>query len=325
MPAILEKLWYGGHRAYWLLIPLAWVYRAVSACRRHVLQRFCQQRFNVPVIVVGNLSVGGVGKTPLVITLATKLQEKGIKVGIVSRGYGARLTVFPHEVTLDNTAADVGDEPLLIRQKTGCPVVIAPKRVQAVRYLLDHHHPQVIISDDGLQHYAMGRAIEIVVIDGQRGLGNGRCLPAGPLREPPGRLKQAALVVVNQGQWPAAYPMTMTPGPLTCLVSRQAVAKEALKVPIAAMAAIGNPQRFFSTLQQMGLIFQQYSFPDHHFFTANELQFSESSVIMTEKDAVKCQVFAREGWYVLPVEATLPDLFWQALWSQEQLKGLIST
>ncbi|MDX1836511.1 tetraacyldisaccharide 4'-kinase [Legionella taurinensis] len=325
MPAMLEKLWYGGYRAYWLLVPFAWLYQAASACRRFFLQRFRQQQFQVPVIVVGNLSVGGVGKTPLVIAIARQLQDKGIKVGIVSRGYGARLAAFPHEVTPDNTAAEVGDEPLLIREKTGCPVVIAPKRVEAVRYLLQHHHPQVIVSDDGLQHYAMGRAIEIAVIDGQRGLGNGWCLPAGPLREPPGRLKEAQLVVVNQGSWPNAYPMTLTPGALTHLVSRRPVAKEELTLPIAAMAAIGNPQRFFSTLQQMGLIFQQYSFPDHHFFTANELQFSESSVIMTEKDAVKCHSFAREGWYVLPVEATLPDLFWQALWSQEQLKGLIST
>lgn len=325
MPSFLEKLWYDRKFLPWLLLPLTLVYRVVTLIRRIYLQSFVQQEWPVPLIVVGNLSVGGVGKTPLVVALAKAFQQKGLRVGIVSRGYGGQGFSLPHEVTLESQAAIVGDEPLLIARKTGCPVVIAAKRVKAVRYLLDKFQSQVIISDDGLQHYAMGRAIEVVVIDGIRGFGNGWCLPSGPLREPPKRLKKADLWVVNGGEWQGAHNMTLKPGLLTQLISGHTIDASQLPTPVAAVAGIGHPQRFFQTLSQMGLTCMPYSFSDHHLFQPKDLQLMEKSVVMTEKDAVKCESFASESWYFLPVEARLSESFWQALWSHEQLKRLALT
>lgn len=323
MSQFIEKLWYNKHFLRWFLWPFALLYQLVVAIRRIFLQYFWQRQFSVPIIIVGNLTVGGVGKTPLVIALAKQLQAKGLRVGIVSRGYGATTTQFPYEVSATDQANLVGDEPLLLARKTGCPVVIAPKRVQAVQYLLDNYQSQIIISDDGLQHYAMGRAVEIVVIDGMRRLGNGFCLPAGPLRENVNRLQKSDLIVVNEGKWPGAYSMILQPGSLTHLITGQNVAVNALEFPVAAVAAIGHPQRFFTTLQSLGIPFKKYPFPDHHHFSKNELQFTEKAVIMTEKDAVKCQAFAADTWYFLPVEAKLSDSFWEALWSHEQLQGHI--
>lgn len=323
MLSFIDRLWYGNHPLRWLLWPLAVIYKLVISVRRSYLQRFSQKKFSVPVIVVGNLTVGGAGKTPLVIALARQFVEKGLRVGIVSRGYGAALKAFPHEVAVTDSAKQVGDEPLLIARKTGCPVVIAPKRVQAVRYLLDRYQSDVILSDDGLQHYAMGRAIEIVVIDGLRKLGNGFCLPAGPLREGIKRLQKSDLIVVNGGEWPGAHSMSLEAGALTQLSSGEEVNIKALQTPVAAVAAIGHPERFFTTLQQMGVNLKKYPFPDHHHFQQNELQFTEKTVVMTEKDAVKCQAFAADSWYFLPVEAKLDDSFWQALWAHERLQGYL--
>ncbi|KTD61402.1 tetraacyldisaccharide 4'-kinase [Legionella spiritensis] len=321
----LEKLWYGRHPGRWLLVPAAMIYRIVITLRRFFLRTFRQQQFSVPVIVVGNLSVGGAGKTPLVIALAKQLSQKGLRVGIVSRGYGAQIRSFPHEVMPDDLAETVGDEPLLLANKTGCPVVIAPMRVDAVHFLLDNYDSQIIISDDGLQHYKMGRAIEIVVIDGVRGMGNGWCLPAGPLREPVSRLKEADFLVVNGGEWPGAYPMTLRSGRLTHLVHGREIGIEELRTPVAAVAGIGNPQRFFTSLKQLGMSFQPVIFPDHHLYKASDLTFSTASVVMTEKDAVKCRSFAGDAWYFLPVEAVVSELFWQALWAHKQLKRLAFT
>jgi tetraacyldisaccharide 4'-kinase len=323
MSQFIEKLWYNKHFLRWFLWPLALFYRLVMAIRRVFLQCFWQRQFPVPIIIVGNLTVGGVGKTPLVIALAKQLQAKGLRVAIISRGYGAAITQFPYEISAVDKASLVGDEPLLLARKTGCPVVIAPKRVQAVQYLLDKYQSQIIISDDGLQHYAMGRAIEIVVIDGVRRLGNGLCLPAGPLRESASRLQKSDLIVVNEGQWPGAHSMILQPGELTHLATGRNVDIHTLEFPIAAIAAIGHPQRFFTTLQRLGLSFKQYPFPDHHPFSKNELQFTEKMVIMTEKDAIKCQAFAEDAWYFLAVEAKLSDSFWEALWSHERLQGYI--
>lgn len=319
----VEELWYRSHPLRWVLWPFSLIYRMIVALRRAWLTRFCQHQFTVPIIVVGNITVGGVGKTPLVIALAKQLQLKGLRVGIVSRGYGARIKQFPHRVLSDDSAAMVGDEPLLLARRTNCPVVIAPNRVQAVQYLLDNEQSQIILSDDGLQHYSMGRAIEIVVIDGVRQLGNGLCLPAGPLREKASRLAESDILVVNSGEWPGAYPMHLQAGELTHLVSGEKVGLENLTLPVAAVAAIGHPERFFATLQSMGINMIQYSFPDHHYFCADELNFNEKTVVMTEKDAVKCQSFAADSWYFLPVEAQLGDSFWQMLWSHEQLKGYV--
>lgn len=297
-------------------------YQAMSLLRRFYLEAFCQQHFPVPVIVVGNLTVGGTGKTPVVIALAQQFKARGLRVGIVSRGYGALVREFPHEVHPNAPAKLVGDEPLLIAQKTNCPVVIAPKRVEAVQYLLNHHQSQVIISDDGLQHYAMGRSVEIAVIDGQRGLGNGLCLPAGPLRERRRRLESVDFIIVNTGTWPNAYTMHLVPGNLTQLVSGKTTVCSTVTEPVAAVAAIGHPERFFSTLKALGIIYCAYPFSDHYLFTPKDFKFKEKIIVMTEKDAVKCESFAHEFMYYLPVQAKLSDAFWDALWSHEALQGL---
>jgi tetraacyldisaccharide 4'-kinase len=321
----IDNLWYKKHPLGWVLWPFTIAYRIIIKLRRTYLLYFRQQQFPVPVIIVGNLTVGGVGKTPLVIALAQEMRAKGLRVGIVSRGYGARIRQFPYEVSPHDSASLVGDEPLLIAKKTSCPVIIAPKRVQAVKYLLAQHQSQIIISDDGLQHYTMGRAIEIIVIDGLRKLGNTLCLPAGPLREGASRLRESDLLVVNEGEWPGAYQMRLQPGKLTNLATGQVIDAKTLSSPVAAVAAIGHPQRFFTTLDNMGILFNRYPFPDHHHFQVNELQFPEKIVVMTEKDAVKCQSFAADSWYFLPVEAKLCDSFWQTLWSHKRLQGYRGT
>lgn len=322
MSVFINQVWYGTMwPIQWLLSPFSLVYKLAMSIRRRYLERFCQMCSPVPLIVIGNISVGGVGKTPLVIELAQKLGEKGVKVGIVSRGYGAQIKQFPYEIQLNDEASLVGDEPLLLAQKTQCPVVIAPQRTAAIHYLLEHHQCQIILSDDGLQHYRMGRAIEIAVIDGTRGLGNGFCLPAGPLRESAARLKQVDFIIVNEGRWPNAYTMQLQPEPLMQLTTSKTVKPNELQGKIAAIAGIGNPQRFYSTLSKLDIKFTSYSYPDHYQFKANDLKHGADAVIMTEKDAIKCRSFAMNELYFLPVKAVLDDSFWDALWSHQQLQG----
>ena len=317
--------WYHKHYLRWLLMPLSWVYLVVCSLRRIYLVRFKQQHFPVPVIVVGNITVGGVGKTPLVIALAQRLRKQGLGVGIVSRGYGATIKQFPYEVKPQDPAILVGDEPLLMAKKTHCPVVIAPKRVEAADFLLKHHSCDVIISDDGLQHYALGRALEIVVIDGQRGLGNGLCLPAGPLREPKKRIGRADFTIVNGGQFPDAYSMELKPGHLRHLPTGDKKLPAQFSEIAAAVAGIGHPQRFFNTLLELGLNFKPYPFNDHHVFQENDMQFLENWIVMTEKDAVKCHAFAKDNMYYLPVSASIDEAFWAALWSHKCLQDFVST
>lgn len=319
------KLWYGKKSMRWLLWPLSLVYQLVTWLRCLYLKRFNEMTFNVPIIVVGNLTVGGVGKTPLVIELARVLKTHNLRVGIVSRGYGASVKSFPHDVCVTDNAKLVGDEPLLLAIKTGCPVVIAPKRVSAVQYLLDKYQTDIIISDDGLQHYAMGRSIEVVVIDGVRGFGNGLCLPAGPLRESTRRLQDVDFVIVNGDSsktFPkSTYRMDLVPESLIKLTSKESVPWNSLQQPVAAIAGIGNPERFFNMLETLGITFKPYSFPDHYTFKPNDLLKIESNIVMTEKDAVKCAAFATETMYCIPVEARLSESFWNALWSHKKLRS----
>lgn len=327
----IDTFWYAKHPLRWILLPFTLIYCMLTFFRRIYLQWFAQQQYPVPIIVVGNLTVGGVGKTPLVIALANQLQSRGLRVGIVSRGYGSTIKHYPHEVHRESDAALVGDEPLLLAKKTDCPVVIAPKRAKAIQYLLDNHQSQIIISDDGLQHYAMGRAVEIVVIDGLRGLGNGFCIPAGPLREGVGRLQQVDFIVVNGASSASTFPleslkkpvyqMAFLPGQLTQLVSGKTVDVSELQGPIAAVAAIGHPKRFFTTLKGMGMVFKEYPFSDHHRFQLEDFSFKEKVVVMTEKDAVKCVSFATEQMYFLPIDVKIDDQFWDVLCSHNQLKG----
>jgi tetraacyldisaccharide 4'-kinase len=322
MQQFSEHFWYKKHPLRWVLRPLSWVYRAVTVIRRWYLSHFCRIEALIPVIVVGNITVGGVGKTPLVVLLAQQLQQKGLSVGIVSRGYGATISQEVYEIQKGDLASHVGDEPLFLAEKTCCPVVIAKKRPLAVQYLIAHHHPDIIISDDGLQHYRMGRAIEIVVIDGTRGLGNGLCLPAGPLREGSARLKEVDFVIANEGAWPGGYSMHLNPGVIRHIATNKPLIKSSLiDNTVAAVAGIGNPARFYSTLGQLGIHFVPYYFPDHHPFKLSDFTHMNRPIVMTEKDAVKCRAFSTDTMYCLPVEAQLCKAFWDALWLHPHLKG----
>jgi tetraacyldisaccharide 4'-kinase len=284
----------------------------------------------VPVIVVGNLTVGGVGKTPLVMALTAHFKSRNLKVGIVSRGYRSKLRQFPYEVNINDSADLVGDEPLLLAQKTHVPVVIAPKRWQAVDYLIQKHACQVVISDDGLQHTAMGRALEIVVVDGANGFGNGFCLPAGPLREPISRLNSVDFIFIHgdnntnillDSTCVPKYRMDLQAKYLLHLTSGLRVAAGGnLPTPIAALAGIGRPERFFDSLRALGYVFNAYSFTDHHAFISSDLNFTEPTVLMTEKDAVKCTAFFTDAMYALSVEAQVCPAFWSALDAHPKLK-----
>ena len=317
---MLTKAW--DRNAPWLVLltPLEALFTWAARRRRQGYVNGAKPvyRAPVPVIIVGNISVGGVGKTPLTIFLAQLLREQGYQPGIVSRGYGAGATDFPFAVTADSVPAEAGDEPVLIAQRSDCPVVIDPQRPRAVEYLLAQHpEVNVILSDDGLQHYALARDIEIAVVDGSRGLGNSRCLPAGPLREPPERLQEVDFVVVN-GDGSAAidgFTMKVRSGALVNLASGEQVNLQDWQGrSVHAVAGIGNPERFFAGLTAAGLQVQSHPFKDHHPFVAADLNFTGPlPVIMTEKDAVKCRAFAGpEHWY-LRIDAELEPAFAEQL------------
>lgn len=315
----LINAWY--QKNPWLnaLRPLAWVFRGVVRVRRWLWQRRGQRsQFAVPVIVVGNLTVGGSGKTPLVLALLEWLKAQGQQPGVVSRGYGGQGAEYPCLVDATSLASKVGDEPLLIARRSGCPVVVDPNRVRAVQTLLSNTDCTVVISDDGLQHYALHRDVEIVVVDGQRRFGNELCLPAGPLREPLSRLKQVDAVVVNGGApLPGEWLMQLQPSATLCRVAHsehtQPVAALAGQV-VHAVAGIGNPERFFAQLRAAGCTVITHAFPDHHRYTAQDLAFADDySVVMTEKDAVKCVGFAGDSVWYWPVTAVLPAEFWERL------------
>lgn len=268
-----------------------------------------QIRVEVPVIVVGNISVGGTGKTPLVIWLIEQLRQWGFRPGVLSRGYGGKAEHYPLRVT-ENTPAEVcGDEPLLIALRTGAPVMVAPDRVTAARALLRSGEVDVLVTDDGLQHYRLARDLEFCVVDGQRGLGNAALLPAGPLREPASRLGQVDWVAVNgEGFEPPeqGFRFTLAGEPVAALIGGASRALADFESPVHAVAGIGNPERFFASLEAEGLSIIRHAFADHHRFTAADLAFGDTlDVIMTEKDAVKCRAFADARCWYRPVSAQL--------------------
>ncbi len=316
MEAWLNSIWYGPRKAPWLLRPLAWLFAALVALRRLAYARgwFRSTRLPLPVIVVGNLTVGGTGKTPLTLWLVEQLQQRGLRPAVVMRGYGGSCARSGRttRVTATHSAAEVGDEALLIAQRSGCIVVVARDRVAAARHAIDEG-AQLIIADDGLQHLRLWRDLEIIVVDGVRRFGNGWMLPAGPLREPLQRLGGNAIVVQNGGETPVcagALRMQVTgnslrrvdgqgsPEPLSAWRHRS----------VHALAAIGNPDRFFALLESAGLQLDRHVLPDHHALTPQVLQRHQGHpLLMTEKDAVKCRGFAQpEHWY-LPVQAIFSD------------------
>lgn len=315
----VTRAWYTGSPWLHPLRPLGALVGRVARKRREQLQKAAQ---SVPVLVVGNITVGGTGKTPLVIALCKAAAAHGLKVVVISRGYGARPPSFPWQVQTEHSPVHAGDEPLLIHTAAGVPVIIDPQRARALTAALALT-PDLVISDDGLQHYALPRTAEIAVVDGERGLGNGRCLPAGPLREPADRLGQVDWVVVNGHggfRYPGAFTMTLeTEG------VRNAATGETLSLAdfaarqthVHAIAGIGHPARFFDTLLRAGLSVTAHPFPDHHVYSDADLALpGDAPVVMTEKDLVKCQAFISSRIWVLPVTASLPESFFEALWAR---------
>lgn len=307
----LNRLWYGGGAPPWWLIPGSLLYGAVAGARRDLYRRriLRSARMRVPVLVVGNLSVGGTGKTPLVCWLVQRLGAAGMRPGVVSRGHGGS-SRRERLIATGDDPAEVGDEPLLIARRTGVPVAIGRDRAAAAR-LLEGEGCRTIVSDDGLQHYALHRDCEIVVIDGERRLGNGWLLPAGPLREAAPRLEGADAVVINGGQTPPDGTFRMR------LVGRDAVALAGgERRPLAAfagrtvhaVAGIGHPERFFRLLRAGGIEVIEHPRDDHARLTGADIEFGDDRpVLMTEKDAVKCAGIAGgRQWYV-PVAAEIDD------------------
>ncbi len=292
-----------------LLIPLSWLFWLLTISRRKAYEIGLLKSYRpvVPLIVVGNISVGGTGKTPLVIWLVEQLRQAGYRPAVISRGYGGGRTAA-QAVLAHSSPADVGDEPILLARRTGCPVWVGADRVAVQRALLQAHPDcNILISDDGLQHYRMQRDIELVVVDAARGFGNGFLLPAGPLREPLSRLSRVDALVYNGRQAPAGgYGMMFRAGVLHNLLDSGLTTEIAALQGqrIHAVAGIGNPRRFFQQLHDLGLTAETHAFVDHHAFRAEDLAFAgDAPVLMTEKDAVKCAAFARSNWWYLPVDA----------------------
>lgn len=316
MSARVERAWYNGAWWLWLLAPLSVLFGLISALRRTLFKLGFKPvyRAPVPVIVVGNLSVGGNGKTPVVVWLVHWLRAQGYNPGVISRGYGGKSEHYPLLVTHDTAASVAGDEPVLIVKRTGCPLVVSPKRGEAAALLVSCG-VDIIISDDGLQHYALARDIELVVVDGKRRFGNGHLLPMGPLRERKWRLNQVDAIINNGG--PAKYNeflMTLAPGSLVA-VSDHADEESDKLAPsppsrVHALAGIGHPPRFFSMLEQLGFTLEQrIALGDHQAVANSQLHSLHSApLLITEKDAVKWPGGHDNTWYV-PVDAQLPLAF----------------
>lgn len=321
----IEKSWYNKNPLVFILLPLTLLFWLLSSIRRGLFKLgfLSSTQVSASVIVVGNISVGGNGKTPLVVFLCHWLKQNGFRPGVISRGYGGSGISYPKTVDTDCKPEHVGDEAVMMKQHLGCPLVVDPKRTRGAAFLIEQHQCDVVICDDGLQHYALKRDIEIVVIDGQRRFGNGFLLPTGPLRESQRRLSSVDFKVVNGGKAKVdEYLMSLEPGQLVNVkYPQQTKSISSLNRSVVAAAAIGNPKRFFDLLSAKNVkIKQTLTFNDHHMFTKGDLP--KETVLMTEKDAVKCRDFAHEDWWYLPVSAKLTEHFKKMLLAQlTQLKS----
>lgn len=319
--AFLQGLWYDG-RMRWLsiaLVPLSWLFGVVAAGRRWAYRAgwFKSHRVGRPVIVVGNITVGGVGKTPLTIWLASHLAARGVRVGVVLRGYGGRSASWPRDVTSESAAAEVGDEAVLLASRTSSIVVAGPDRVADARRAIERG-AQIVLCDDGLQHYRLARDCELAVLDAERGLGNGRLLPAGPLREPPARLGSVDLVVRTHREGAAASEVDSLPHSVAAvarlthavsLTSGEVRPLAAFKgMRVHAFAAIGHPEAFFRALAAAGLDVDRRAAPDHAALTPADVEFADDApVLMTEKDAVKCRAFADARLWAVRMEIEMSE------------------
>ncbi|UQB41407.1 tetraacyldisaccharide 4'-kinase [Thiomicrospira microaerophila] len=308
------------------LKPLSWWVCRIAKARLKGFETHPPQSPGL-VIVVGNIVVGGTGKTPFIIWLVKRLTLAGYRVGVIARGVGGKASSWPQIVTEDSKANEVGDEPVLLAQKLGCPVVVAPKRAQALERLLKDFQVDMVISDDGLQHYELARDIELVMLDASRpnqGLGNGLCLPAGPLREPISRLSKVDFVVFNgmrpdELNFKARFVGSMQLKPVRFVSVLNAEIHQSISAFKGqqgyAVAGIGHPERFYASLMSLNIETEQLSFPDHHAFRKSDFAGldPEKPLFMTSKDAVKCKSFAKGNWWVLEVEPTCDPALEQAL------------
>ncbi|MCK0164650.1 tetraacyldisaccharide 4'-kinase [Marinobacter sp. S6332] len=332
MTSLVDRLWYGKGRPLLLLTPLSWLYRTIAEARRRKAVEVQTKKLGVPVVVVGNITAGGTGKSPLTAWLVSAMKAEGWRPVVLSRGYGGKASDYPLLVTEDTLPSLAGDEPVMLAQAGRVPVIVDPDRRRAASFALDNALGDVLISDDGLQHYRLPRDIELSVFDGSRGIGNGALIPVGPLREPISRLDSVDFVIVNgamatddEGKVPPEalsgirhrqmYAMSLKPTRLVNLKTGEVRAPESLQgQKIRAIAGIGNPTRFFDTLKGLGAKLIAVPFPDHHRFRPEDLG-SESGhmLVMTAKDGVKCSGFAPDNAWVLYVEASLPEAFSEAV------------
>ena len=320
----LDYYWSSLNFVSLMLLPLSWLFCFVSILRAGLYRLRLLKSFKapVPVIVVGNVTVGGTGKTPLIIELVKQFQAMGKKPGVISRGYGGASSAWPQLVDDKAIAEQVGDEPKLIHSRCACPVVVGPNRQQDIELLLKNYACDVILSDDGLQHYALQRNLEIVVVDDQRKFGNGFCLPSGPLRERVSRLKKVDMVLLNGGD---DTQVSFQLQPQFCLpinkidVDNKSLTEFEGKI-VHAIAGIGNPPRFFNMLHRLGIQVIEHEFSDHATYTQSDVVFDDDlPVLMTEKDAVKCSNFELNNHWSVPVDLQLSAL------AQEKLNQLLKS
>ena len=324
----LERHWYRFTPLHILLLPLSLIFRALVALRRRLYRNgvLSSVRLPVPVVVIGNLTIGGSGKTPLTLWLAKQLLDEGWHPGIISRGFGGEGTLVPQAVYSSSPTDSVGDEAVLMAQHGLCPVWVGRNR-SATGLALLSAHPEcdILLSDDGLQHYRLQRDVEVVVVDGIRRFGNGCLLPAGPLREARSRLSEADVVVINGGESAKGEYRMQLDGAVFHKLLAPEIKKRASDfkgLRLCAIAGIGFPQRFFSHLNKLGLEVEKRPFPDHHRYVPADLErIDADAILMTEKDAVKCSSFAPENCWVLRVEAQLDPTLTRTILERIALNG----
>ncbi|MBH0056080.1 tetraacyldisaccharide 4'-kinase [Pseudoalteromonas sp. SWXJZ94C] len=321
----IEQSWYKPFSIITLLLlPLSALFWLISVLRKYfyavgILKQFISK---TPIIVVGNISVGGNGKTPFVLWLYKYLTQQGLSVGIISRGYGGRANHYPLLVTEQVDAIEAGDEPVLLYHRLKCPIAVGPNRQHNIELLEREYKLDVIISDDGMQHYKMARSIECCIVDSERRFGNGFLIPAGPLRETVKRLKSVDLIIENGGKNTSHY--TLQVSPLKAVSDSLPLVNSITRAH--SVSAIGNPKRFENSLEAQGItLLSTHHFRDHYAYTADDfIQFGDDNVLMTEKDAVKCKGFAKSNWYYLPVDAQPTDAVINKLNSLLKEKGILN-
>ncbi|THB74090.1 MAG: tetraacyldisaccharide 4'-kinase [Gammaproteobacteria bacterium] len=302
----LLKKWSSRNWLTILLLPVSLLYRFVILKKRSAFLTNPPIKHPIPIVIVGNIYVGGTGKTPIVVHIVNLLKKRGYNPAVISRGYGVKVDI-PKEVGNGSSTKQVGDEPMLIYNNCNVPIVVGPDRNASVEYILQKCDCDIIISDDGLQHYALNRDIEIVVFDGQKGLGNGFLLPAGPLREPFDRINRADFTLINgNSSYLKGTSFFLEIEHAVNMVCGETVDLKQFSIKagigkVHAVAGIGNPERFFAQLEQFGLEVIRHEYDDHYPYSEHNLDFVDGyPVVMTEKDAVKCMKFAKDDWWMIP-------------------------